>query len=48
MWYDDSIDNLYVGLEDVRLFYSAEQKQVLYNANRGLGPHKLAVEHRYK
>lgn len=45
MWYDESLDNLYVGLEDVRLFYSATQGQVLYNANRGLGPHKLAVEH---
>lgn len=45
MWYDDSIDNLYVGLEDVRLFYSATQGRILYNANRGLGSHKLAVEH---
>jgi glycosyltransferase involved in cell wall biosynthesis len=45
MWYDDSIDNLYIGLEDVRLFYSNEKKALVYNANRGLGQHKLAVEH---
>jgi glycosyltransferase involved in cell wall biosynthesis len=45
MWYDDSIDNLYVGLEDVRLFYSNEKKALVYNANRGLGQHKLVVEH---
>ena len=45
MWYDKEIDNLYVGLEDVRLFYSESQDKLLYNANRGLGPHNLKVEH---
>ena len=45
MWYDDSLDNLYVGLEDVRLMYSATQSRVLYNANRGLDYHKLVIEH---
>ena len=45
MWYDESADNLYVGLEDVRLFSSESQSMLLYNANRGLGPHKLVVEH---
>lgn len=45
MWYDESIDNLYVGLEDVRLFYSKAQDKLVYNANRGLGAHHLVVEH---
>ena len=45
MWYDTDIDNLYVGLEDVRLFYSNTQNKLLYNANRGLGSHNLKVEH---
>jgi hypothetical protein len=45
MSYDATLDNLYVGLEDVRLFYSEKQKRVLYNCNRGLGAHHLAVEH---
>jgi tetratricopeptide (TPR) repeat protein len=45
MWYDTEMDNLYVGLEDVRLFYSESQCKLLYNANRGLGPHNLKVEH---
>jgi hypothetical protein len=45
MTYDTTLDNLYVGLEDVRLFYSATQNRVLYNSNRGLGSHLLAVEH---
>jgi glycosyltransferase involved in cell wall biosynthesis len=41
--YDKSIDNVYIGLEDVRLFYHDGTLQ--YNANRGLAQHKLAVEH---
>jgi tetratricopeptide (TPR) repeat protein len=45
MWYDSSIDNLYVGLEDVRIFLSESQNRLLYNANRGLGSHNLKVEH---
>jgi len=45
MWYDASIDNLYVGLEDVRILYSNTQNNLLYNANRGLGSHNLKVEH---
>ena len=47
MWYDAAVDNLYVGLEDVRLFYSKSKKALLYNANRGLGAHHLVVEHGY-
>jgi glycosyltransferase involved in cell wall biosynthesis len=45
MWYDKSVDNLYVGVEDVRLFYSNARKALVYSANRGLGHHKLVVEH---
>jgi len=45
MWYDTELDNLYVGLEDVRVFYSESQNKLLYNANRGLGSHNLKVEH---
>jgi hypothetical protein len=45
MWYDVEKDNLYVGLEDVRMFYSESQNRLLYNANRGLGAHNLKVEH---
>jgi glycosyltransferase involved in cell wall biosynthesis len=41
--YNSTLDNLYVGLEDVRLFYC--KNQLLYNCNRGLGAHHLAVEH---
>lgn len=45
MWYDTEKDNLYVGLEDVRIFYSESRGKLLYNANRGLGAHNLKVEH---
>ena len=41
--YDTSLDNIYVGLEDIRL-YSREDK-LYYNANRGLGPSKIQVEY---
>jgi len=45
MCYDTKYDSLYVGLEDVRFFYSETQQKLLYNANRGLGSHNLKVEH---
>ena len=45
MWYDTTLDNLYVGLEDVRIFYSESHGKLLYNANRGLGAHSIKVEH---
>ena len=45
MWYDTELDNLYVGLEDVRIYHSKFQNKLLYNANRGLGSHNLKVEH---
>jgi tetratricopeptide (TPR) repeat protein len=36
-------DNVYVGLEDIRLFIHKDQ--LLYNANRGLGHSNIHVEH---
>lgn len=42
--YNDSLDNVYVGLEDVRLFSTSDGK-LLYNANRGLGNSNMKVEH---
>jgi hypothetical protein len=44
--YDDSRDNLYIGLEDIRLFsYMADNKvELCYNANRGLDYNTVAVE----
>jgi hypothetical protein len=41
--YDTSLDNIYVGLEDIRL-YSREDK-LYYNANRGLGHSNIQVEY---
>jgi tetratricopeptide (TPR) repeat protein len=41
--YDTSLDNIYVGLEDIRL-YSREDK-LYYNANRGLSPLKMQIEY---
>jgi len=43
--YDDSLDGLYVGLEDVRLLSTVARDRIYYNANRGLDRHKIAVEH---
>ena len=41
--YDESKDNIYVGLEDVRLY--SQNEELLYNANRGLNHKHIAVEH---
>ncbi len=41
--YNTKRDNVYVGLEDVRLF--SHHQKILYNANRGLGQGKMVVEH---
>jgi hypothetical protein len=41
--YDTNIDNVYVGLEDVRLFWY--KGKLMYNANRGLGHSHILVEH---
>jgi hypothetical protein len=43
MPYDERLDNIYVGLEDVRI-YSSGSGVLSYNANRGLAPHKIAIE----
>ena len=45
--YDTSVDNYYVGLEDVRLFYDRETNAVMYNANRGVDQGNMVVEHGY-
>ena len=42
--YDTSHDNLYVGLEDMRLFSLGDGK-IYYTANRGLGYGKMVIEH---
>ena len=44
MEYDKSHDNLYVGLEDVRLYYHNDDK-IYYTGNRGLGYGKMVIEH---
>jgi tetratricopeptide (TPR) repeat protein len=41
--YNNEIDNLYVGLEDVRIH--SYNGNVYYNANRGLSYHNIKVEH---
>jgi hypothetical protein len=41
--YNSELDNVYVGLEDVRVH--SHNDEILYNANRGLGQHKIVVEH---
>jgi tetratricopeptide (TPR) repeat protein len=45
--YDRSHDNLYVGLEDVRLFKMSNDDRMFFNANRGLSYHNIIVEHGY-
>ena len=46
--YDTTHNNLYVGLEDVRLMTTKNSNDIYYNANRGLGDwskHKMVIEH---
>jgi hypothetical protein len=43
MPYNKTLDNVYVGLEDVRVLY--HDHKLVYNANRGLDHHRVAVEH---
>jgi hypothetical protein len=43
--YNTEHDGLYVGLEDVRLFTMEKNDEIFFNANRGLGEHKMVVEH---
>ena len=40
--YDESLDNRYVGIEDVRIFLHS--KGILYTGNRGLSDNRMAVE----
>lgn len=42
--YDTSLDNQYVGLEDIRLHFGPDG-QLYYNTNRGLGYSNIQVEH---
>jgi glycosyltransferase involved in cell wall biosynthesis len=42
--YDSTHDNLYVGLEDMRLFCHGDGN-IYYTANRGLGYGKMVIEH---
>ena len=41
--YNTEFDNVYVGLEDIRLF--SHLGELYYNANRGIGSGKMQVEH---
>ena len=41
--YDSIHDNLYVGLEDMRLF--SHRNKIYYTANRGLGYGNMVIEH---
>lgn len=41
--HDPSLDNFYIGLEDMKLF--SHKNQVYFNANRGLSYQNMAVEH---
>jgi glycosyltransferase involved in cell wall biosynthesis len=43
--YDKSQDGYYIGLEDIRLFYSSHANNILYNANRGMPDGRMTVEH---
>ena len=44
MEYDRSLDNRYVGLEDVRLHLGADNT-ILFNANRGINNSSMMIEH---
>jgi len=43
--YDKSHDNVYVGIEDVRVFYHKPTDKIYYTGNRGLGHGKMVIEH---
>jgi len=40
--YDESLDDRYVGLEDIRLLYTGQK--IVYNANRGIGFDIMKIE----
>lgn len=43
--YNTDYDNIYVGLEDVRLFSKSTSPDIFFNANRGLSHHNIIIEH---
>jgi tetratricopeptide (TPR) repeat protein len=43
--HDTSLDNIYVGLEDVRLLYDSSSDNLYYTANRGLSRESIQVEY---
>ena len=43
--YNTEHDNLYVGLEDIRLFMMSNKPDIYFNANRGLSYHNITIEH---
>lgn len=43
--YNKEMDNLYVGLEDIRLFSKENDNRIYFNANRGLSYHNIKIEH---
>lgn len=43
--YDATYDNVYVGIEDVRVFYHKPTDKIYYTGNRGLGNGKMVIEH---
>jgi hypothetical protein len=43
--YDKSHDNLYVGLEDMRIFYHKHDDKIYYTGNRGLKYGHMVIEH---
>ena len=43
--YNKELDNLYVGLEDIRLYSKKEDSNLYFNANRGLSYHNIKIEH---
>jgi len=46
MPYNEDLDNVYVGLEDVRIYSKSgsDADVIFYNTNRGLAPHKITIE----
>lgn len=45
--YDTSVDNYYIGLEDIRLAYDDKRDVIQYNANRGVDKGMMVIEHGY-
>jgi tetratricopeptide (TPR) repeat protein len=43
--YNRDYDNIYVGLEDIRIFSKSNSTDIFFNANRGLSHHNIIIEH---